>query len=71
MSRHMKHTDRFRSLSRSSRAVFWLILAALVAAVLYAFFTSSFGQNALLCCCGGAIVIALIGIVSERGMSRR
>ncbi len=63
--------DRFRSLSRTSRAVFWLILAAFVAVVVYAFFTSRFGQNALLCCCGGAIVIALVGIVSERGMSRR
>lgn len=63
--------DRFRGLSRSSRVVFWVILAAFVAIVLYAFFTSRFGQNALLCCCGGAIVVAVIGILSEGGMRRR
>lgn len=65
-----RYTDPYRNLSRSSRAVFWAILAAFVAIALYAFFNSQFGQNALLCCCGGAIVIALIGIVSERGMRR-
>ena len=66
----MNQLDRFRNLSRSSRAVFWLILAAFVAVVLYAFFSSQFGQNALLCCCGGALLIAVVGLASERGMRR-
>lgn len=63
--------DRFRNLSRSSRAVFWLIIAAFVAIILYAFFSSRFGQTALLCCCGGVIAVAVIGILSEQGMRRR
>jgi hypothetical protein len=63
--------DRFRNLSRSSRAVFWLILAVGVALILYAFFSSRFGQTALVCCCGGIIVIAIVGILSEQGMRRR
>jgi predicted Rdx family selenoprotein len=66
----MNQLDRFRNLSRSSRLVFWLILAAFVAVALFAFFNSQLGQTALLFCCGGALVIALIGIVSERGMRR-
>jgi predicted Rdx family selenoprotein len=63
--------DRFRNLSRSSRTVFWLIIAAFVAIILYAFFSSRFGQTALLCCCGGVIAVAVIGILSEQGMRRR
>jgi 4-hydroxybenzoate polyprenyltransferase len=66
----MNQLERFRDLSRSSRAVFWLILALFVAAALYAFFNSRFGQTALLCCCGGALVIAILGLVSERGMRK-
>lgn len=63
--------DRFRNLSRSSRALFWVILAAGVAIILYAFFSSRFGQTALVCCCGGIVVVAVVGILSEQGMRRR
>jgi hypothetical protein len=66
-----RQIDRFRNLSRSSRGVFWLIVAAGVAIILYAFFSSRFGQTAIVCCCGGVVVVAIVGILSERGMRRR
>jgi hypothetical protein len=66
----MNQLERFRGLSRSSRVVFWVILGLFVAIALYAFFSSQLGQNALLCCCGGVVIVALIGIVSERGMRK-
>lgn len=64
----MNQFNRYRNLSTTSRGIFWVILALFVAVALYAFFSSRFGQTALLCCCGGVLVVALIGIVSERGM---
>jgi hypothetical protein len=63
--------DRFRNLSRSSRAVFWVIIAAFVAFILYAIFSSRLGQTALLICCGGIVLVAIVGIISEQGMRRR
>lgn len=63
--------DRFRHLSRSSRALFWGMIAIFAAFILYAFFSSRLGQTALICCCGGAIAAAVIGILSEQGMRRR
>jgi len=62
--------QRFRSLSTTSRAVFWLILAALLAGLLYAIFSTQLGQIALLVCCGGGLLIIVIGGLSEAGMRR-
>jgi predicted Rdx family selenoprotein len=66
-----RQIDRFRSLSRTSRTTFWVILAGMVALLLFAIFSTRLGQYALLCCCGGAIAIVVVGLLSERGMSRR
>jgi hypothetical protein len=63
--------ERFKGLSRPSRAIFWLFLIALVAGALYAIFSTQLGQNVLLLCCGGGILIAIIGAISEGGMRRR
>ncbi|KXK19208.1 MAG: hypothetical protein UZ15_CFX003002077 [Chloroflexi bacterium OLB15] len=62
--------QRYRNLSRNSRILFWAIIAAMVAFVLYAIFSTSLGQTALLVCCGGIILIVVIGLISERGMRR-
>ena len=62
--------QRFRSLSTTSRAVFWLILAALLAGLLYGIFSTQMGQTALLVCCGGGLLIIVIGVLSESGMRR-
>ena len=68
----MRYTrDRYSSLSRSSRTVFWVILAAMIVIGLFAFFTSEIGRNITLICCGGIIVLIVVGIVSENGMRRR
>jgi hypothetical protein len=66
-----RQLDRFRSLSRTSRTTFWVILAGMVAFLLYAIFSTRLGQYGLLCCCGGALAIVAAGLLSERGMSRR
>jgi hypothetical protein len=63
----MKNLKR---VSVTSRTVFWLILVAGVVIGLYAFFSSRIGQQALLICCGGLVVLAVVGILSERGMRR-
>ncbi len=62
--------QRYRNLSRNSRFIFWAIIAAMVAFILYAIFSTSFGQTALLVCCGGGILVIIIGLISERGMRR-
>ncbi len=62
--------ERLRGLSTSSRAVFWLIVAALIAGLLYAIFSTQLGQTALLVCCGGGLLILVIGGLSEAGMRR-
>lgn len=66
----MNQYNRLRRLSRNTRIMGWFILALLIMAVLYAFFSSQLGQNVLLCCCGGGILVAAVGILSERGMRR-
>jgi len=63
-------TRNLRNVSRTSRVVFWIILTVLVGFLLYGFFSSSIGQYALLICCGGGLLVAVIGILSERGMRR-
>ncbi len=63
--------DRYSNLSRSSRTIFWIILAAMIVIGLFAFFTSEIGRNITLVCCGGVIVLIIVGIISENGMSRR
>ncbi len=68
----MRYTrDRYSGLSRTSRTVFWVILAAMIVIGLFAFFTSELGRNLALICCGGIVVLILIGIISENGMRRR
>jgi hypothetical protein len=60
--------DRLRNIRLASRTVFWLILIALIVAVLYAIFSSRLGQTALFICCGGLALLVVVGILSERGM---
>ena len=62
--------ERFRGLSTPSRAVFWLLLAGLLAGALYAIFSTQLGQTALLICCGGGLLVVVIGLASEAGMRR-
>jgi hypothetical protein len=45
------------------------MLAAMVVVGLIAFFTSETGRNIALLCCGGLVVLVVVGLVSERGMS--
>lgn len=66
----MNQFNRLNRFSRNTRLIGWVILVLLIMAVLYAFFSSQLGQNVLLCCCGGGIVVAIAGILSERGMRR-
>ena len=66
----MNNFNRYNRLSRNTRIVGWVILVLLIMAVLFAFFSSQLGQNVLLVCCGGGILIAVVGILSERGMRR-
>lgn len=56
--------------SRNTRLIGWVILVLLIMAVLFAFFSSQLGQNVLLICCGGGLLVAVVGILSERGMRR-
>jgi hypothetical protein len=62
--------DRLRNIRLASRTVFWLILIGLIVAVLYAIFSTQLGQMALLICCGGAVLLVVVGLLSERGMRR-
>lgn len=66
----MNNFNRLSQLSRNTRLVGWVILALLIMALLFAFFSSQMGQNVLLCCCGGGILVAAVGILSERAMRR-
>lgn len=61
---------RLRRISLSSRTIFWIIVAVLATGLLYAIFSTQLGQTALLICCGGAVLIVVIGLVSEAGMRR-
>ncbi len=63
--------DRYNNLSRSTRTIFWIILTVMIVIGLFAFFTSELGRNITLLCCGGIVVLIVVGIISENGMSRR
>jgi len=62
--------NRYRSFSRNTRIIFWIILAVMVIVGLIAFFTSETGRNVALVCCGGVLLIGVVGLLSERGMQR-
>jgi len=66
----MNNFNRYRNLSRNTRIIGWVILALLIMVALFAFFSSPLGRNVLLICCGGGILVAVVGILSERGMRR-
>lgn len=65
-----RQLDRFKTLSRTSRTIFIIILIAMIVVGGYAFFTSELGRTVTLVCCGGIIVLAIVGILSEMGMKR-
>jgi hypothetical protein len=62
--------DRFKRISLTSRTIYILVIGVLILIGLFAFFNSQIGQTALLVCCGGAIVLVVVGIISEGGMKR-
>lgn len=62
--------DRLKGISLTSRTVFWLLIVAGVVIGLYAFLSSRFGQTAILVCCGGAVLLVVVGLLSEGGMRR-
>jgi hypothetical protein len=62
--------NRYRSLSQSSRNIFWVILAVMVVVGVIAFFTSELGRTVTLVCCGALILLIVVGVLSERGMQR-
>jgi hypothetical protein len=59
-----------RRISLTSRTIFFIILGLLILAGGYAFLSSRIGQTALLVCCGGAVLLVVVGILSENGMRR-
>lgn len=63
--------EQFRGLSRTLQIIAGLIIAAMILALLIAFFTSEIGRIISLVCCGGVAVLVVIGLLSERGMTRR
>lgn len=65
-----RYVDRYKGFSRSSKSLFWVILAAMILVGLVAFFTSDVGRTLALVCCGGLIVLVIVGVASERGMNR-
>ncbi|MBK8026534.1 MAG: hypothetical protein IPK19_35385 [Chloroflexi bacterium] len=62
--------NQLRNLSGTSRIIFIVVAIALVLVAFYAFFTSETGRLISVVCCGGVIVLAVVGILSERGMGR-
>jgi len=62
--------NRLKRISVASRTVYLVVIGALILIGLYAFFNSRIGQAAFLVCCGGAVLVVILGIVSERGMRR-
>ncbi|MCK6579127.1 MAG: hypothetical protein L6Q98_13595 [Anaerolineae bacterium] len=66
----MNPISQLRNLTGASRTVFILVAVVLVLIALYAFFTSETGRIISIACCGGVIVLAVVGILSERGMRR-
>jgi hypothetical protein len=59
-----------RRISLTSRTIFFIILGLLILTGVYAFLNSRIGQTALLVCCGGAVLLVVVGILSENGMRR-
>ncbi len=62
--------NRYRNLSSSSRAIFWIVLALMIVVGVVAFFTSETGRNIALVCCGALILLVIVGVLSEGGMRR-
>jgi fucose permease len=62
--------ERYRGLSRTARSIFWIILVLMILALLYTVVTSQAGLILIGICCGGAVLVLLIGLISERGMRR-
>lgn len=62
--------NRYRSLSQSTRSIFWVILAVMLVVGVIAFFTSELGRTVTLVCCGVVILLVVVGVISERGMQR-
>mgnify|MGYP001159280476 CR=1 FL=1 len=65
-----RYVNQYKGFSRSSKSVFWVILAAMVIVGLIAFFTSEAGRTVALVCCGGLILLVVVGVVSEGGMRK-
>ncbi|MEZ4670131.1 MAG: hypothetical protein R3E39_19675 [Anaerolineae bacterium] len=61
---------RLQQFSSTTRIAFWVLLVVLIMGLVYGIFSTQFGQNVLICCCGGGLVVAVVGILSERGMRR-
>ncbi|MBL8133268.1 MAG: hypothetical protein JNL42_15510 [Anaerolineae bacterium] len=66
----MNPISQLRNLTGASRTVFILVAVVLVLIALYAFFTSETGRIISIVCCGGVMALAVVGILSERGMRR-
>ncbi len=62
--------DRLKNISVASRTVYVVVIGAIILIGLYAIFSSRLGQTALLVCCGGAVLLVVVGLMSERGMRR-
>lgn len=62
--------DRLKGFSLTSRTIYRLIIVGMVIVLVFAFLNSRIGQTALLVCCGGAILLVVVGLLSERGMRR-
>jgi hypothetical protein len=62
--------DRLKGFSLTSRTLYRLIIVGMVIVLVFAFLNSRIGQTALLVCCGGAILLVVVGLLSERGMRR-
>jgi cell division protein FtsW (lipid II flippase) len=62
--------NQYRSLSQSTRRIFWVILAVMIVVGVIAFFTSELGRTVTLVCCGAVILLIVVGVLSERGMQR-
>jgi hypothetical protein len=62
--------DRLKDFSLTSRTLYRLIIIGMVVVLIFAFLNSRIGQTAFLVCCGGAVLLVVVGLLSERGMRR-
>lgn len=62
--------DRLKHFSLTSRTIYRLIIVGMVTVLVFAFLNSRIGQTAVLTCCGGAVLLVVVGLLSERGMRR-